>query len=541
MAQLPSGHLAMRALKQAGVDHLFTLSGAHIFPLYDGCRHEDVRLLDVRHEQTAAFGAEGLAKLTRQPQVAAVTAGPGVTNSLSALASAHVGGSPMLVLGGRAPLGTWGMGSLQEIDHVPFVAPLTKMAATAQAPDGVASLTLSALREAATAHRGPTFVDIPMDVIFDNADESTVPEWQAPSPIPVDLDGVAAATELLRGAQRPVLIGGTDVWFGGAWEALRELAEALHAPVLLNGMGRGCLPPDHDLAIQLARGTALKGADLVMVIGTPLDFRLGHGNFGDAKVIHVMDAADQLATHSWNMVAGVSGDLTAALLAMAEGAGGGGERRAWMEQLRDAESAKRAGETDLLEADTDPIHPVRVYGELRQALDPDAVVICDGGDFVSFAGRYISSSQPGRWMDPGPYGCLGTGMGYAMAARVAHPDAQVCVLLGDGAAGFSLMDVDSLVRMELPVVMVCGNNGIWGLEKFPMQEIYDGWDVAADLQPGLRYDDVVNALGGAGETVEKAADIGPALDRAFASGVPYLVNVLTDPAIPYPRGASSKA
>jgi acetolactate synthase-1/2/3 large subunit len=144
-------------------------------------------------------------------------------------------------------------------------------------------------------------------------------------------------------------------------------------------------------------------------------------------------------------------------------------------------------------------------------------------------------------MDPGPYGCLGTGMGYAMAARVAHPDAQVCVLLGDGAAGFSLMDVDSLVRHNLPVVMVVGNNGIWGLEKFPMQQIYDGWDVAADLQPGLRYDDVVAALGGAGETVEKSADIGPALDRAFASGVPYLVNILTDPTVPYPRGSSSAA
>ena len=540
MGQLASGHLAMRALKHAGVDHLFTLSGAHIFPLYDGCRHEDVRLLDVRHEQTAAFGAEGLAKLTRQPQVAAVTAGPGVTNVMSALASAQVGGSPMLVIGGRAPLGTWGMGSLQEIDHVPFVAPLTKMAVTAQAPEGLASVTVSALREAATAHRGPTFVDVPMDVIFAPAEEDTVPGWQPPVPLPVDLDAVATAANLLRDAKRPVLIGGTDVWFGGAWEALRELAEALHAPVLLNGMGRGCLPPSHELSIQLARGTALKGADVVVVVGTPLDFRLGHGFFGEAKVIHVMDHPDGLATHV-ETAAGVSGDLTGALLAMAEGADGSPERRAWMAELRDAENAKRAGETDLLEAESDPIHPVRVYGELRQALDPDAVVICDGGDFVSFAGRYISSSQPGRWMDPGPYGCLGTGMGYAMAARVAHPDAQVCVLLGDGAAGFSLMDVDSLVRLGLPVVMVCGNNGIWGLEKFPMQEIYDGWDVAADLQPGLRYDDVVRALGGAGETVEKAADIGPALDRAFASGVPYLVNVLTDPTVPYPRGASSKA
>ncbi|MPZ73164.1 MAG: acetolactate synthase [Nitriliruptorales bacterium] len=541
MAQLPSGHLAMRALKQGGVDHLFTLSGAHIFPLYDGCRYEDVRLVDVRHEQTAAFGAEGLAKLTRQPQVAAVTAGPGVTNAMSAIAAAQVGRSPLLIIGGRAPLGTWGQGSLQEIDHVPFVAPLTKFAATAETPESVAATAQDALRIAGTPQRGPTFVDVPMDVIFSPAGEETVPGWRTSEPFAVDLDEVESAAGHLRDADRPVIIGGTDVWFGGAWEALGHLAERLHAPVLLNGMGRGCLPPDHELAFQFARGAALKGADLVLAVGTPLDFRLAHGRFGEANVIHLADHPEGLAQHV-ELAAGVGGDLVAALTALAGAVDGdGAQRRAWVDQLRDAERAKHEDEAHLLEAEAAPIHPVRVYGELRRVLDADAVVICDGGDFVSFAGRYISSRQPGRWLDPGPYGCLGTGMGYAIAARLAHPGAQVCVLLGDGAAGFSLMDVDSLVRHNLPVVMVCGNNGIWGLEKFPMQQIYDGWDIAADLQPGLRYEEVVKALGGAGETVEKAADIGPALDRAFASGVPYLVNVLTDPTIPYPRGSSSAA
>ena len=181
--------------------------------------------------------------------------------------------------------------------------------------------------------------------------------------------------------------------------------------------------------------------------------------------------------------------------------------------------------------------PTRIYGELRQRLDRDAIVVNDGGDFVSYSGKYIDSYEPGCWLDPGPYGCLGTGLGYATAARIAHPDRQVVVMLGDGAAGFSLMDVDTLVRHDLPVVMVMGNNGIWGLEKHPMQALY-GYDVAADLQPGLRYDDVVTALGGAGEVVERPDDIGPALDRAFASGVPYLVNVLTDPANVYPRSSN---
>ena len=205
--------------------------------------------------------------------------------------------------------------------------------------------------------------------------------------------------------------------------------------------------------------------------------------------------------------------------------------------MRDAEQAARAADEPLLAADTDPIKPTRVYGELRRRLARDAVVVCDGGDFVSYAGKYVDSYEPGCWLDPGPYGCLGTGLGYAIAARVTHPDRQVVLMLGDGAAGFSLMDVDTLVRHQLPVVIVCGNNGIWGLEKHPMQMLY-GYDVAADLQPGCRYDDVVRALGGAGETVAHAADVGPALDRAFAAGVPYLVNVLTDPADAYPRSSN---
>ncbi|MDP9405716.1 MAG: thiamine pyrophosphate-dependent enzyme, partial [Actinomycetota bacterium] len=212
----------------------------------------------------------------------------------------------------------------------------------------------------------------------------------------------------------------------------------------------------------------------------------------------------------------------------------GAQRRAWVERLRDVEARKRTGESGE-PAGEGPIHPAAVYAALRPLLDRDAVVIGDGGDFVSFAGKLVDSYTPGCWLDAGPYGCLGIGVGYAAAARLARPDAQVCLLLGDGAAGFGLMDVDTLVRHRLPVVMVVGNNGIWALEKYPMQQLYGGWDAAADLQPGLRYDDVVRALGGAGETVERAADLRPALQRAFAAGVPYLVNVLTDPAVAYPR------
>jgi len=309
-------------------------------------------------------------------------------------------------------------------------------------------------------------------------------------------------------------------------------------------MGRGSLPPEHPLAFAKARRAALQGADVIAVIGTPLDFRLSFGDFGDAQVIHIVDAPSQLASHVTPAVS-PAGDLRLILSALADAAilpaGGRDGTRSdhadWVAQLRLVEDAARAADLPELEADIDPIKPSRIYGELRQVLDRDAVTIGDGGDFVSYAGKYLEPAQPGTWLDPGPYGCLGTGMGYAMGARVTYPDRQICVLMGDGAAGFSLMDVESLVRQELPVVIVVGNNGIWGLEKHPMQAMY-GYDVAADLQPGLRYDKVVEALGGAGETVEKAADISGALRRAFDSGVPYLVNVLTDPADAYPRSSN---
>lgn len=541
MVELASGHLAVRALKGAGVAHLFTLSGGHLFPLYDGCRHEGVRLVDTRHEQAATFAAEGLAKLTRRPQVAALTAGPGVTNGMSAVATARFGGSPLLVIGGRAPASTWGTGSLQELDHVAFMAPVTKLAGTARDPAGVAVDVLDALRTAATPHRGPAFVDIPLDVVFAPAAEDTVPAWSDPAPEPVDTDALDVAAAALAAAERPVLVAGTDVWLGSAADALRALVESAGVPVLLNGMGRGLVGPDHPLAIARARRTALGEADLVVVAGTPLDFRLGFGRFGGAGVVHLADSPGGLAAHV-GLTAGVAGDLATALLGLADQAGGptgdlAAARAAWAGRLRDEERAARARERDLLEADADPIHPARVYGELRRALDPDAVVIGDGGDFVSFAGKYLDSRTPGCWLDPGPFGCLGTGMGYAIAARLARPAAQVCALLGDGAAGFGLMDADTLVRHALPAVMVVGNNGVWGLEKGPMQMLY-GYDVVADLDQQTRYDDVVRALGGAGETVARPEDLGAALDRAFASGVPYLVNVLTDAAAAYPRSTT---
>ncbi len=529
------GDLALAVLREHGVDTLFTLSGGHIFPLYDAAHTTGVRILDTRHEATAVFAAEGVAKLTGRPGVAALTAGPGVTNGVSAVTSAHFNASPVVVLGGRAPQWRWGAGSLQEFDHVPLFTPITRHAATVTSAEAIPGDVRTALAAALTPHRGPVFLDFPMDVIFGRATVE-LPAPFEPTPLEPDPDDVRKAAQLIASAVKPVVIAGSDVYGGGAADALVAFAEALRVPVFMNGMGRGCIPAAHELAFARSRRLATTGADVVVVVGTPLDFRLGFGDFGGARVVHIVDAPSQRATHVTPAVS-PAGDLGLILTGIAEYPGDRADHEPWLAELRTAEDAARAKEVDALEADTDPIKPSRVYGELRGALDRDAVVIGDGGDFVSYAGKYLDASTAGCWMDPGPYGCLGTGLGYAIAARLSRPDSQVCLLLGDGAAGFSLMDVDTLVRHQLPVVMVMGNNGMWGLEKHPMRALY-GYDVAADLQPGLRYDDVVSALGGAGETVTAAKEVGPALRRAFDSGVPYLVNVLTDPADAYPRAAN---
>ena len=375
----------------------------------------------------------------------------------------------------------------------------------------------------------------------------------APAPDPADVDVIAG---LLAGASRPVLVLGSDVWLGAAETAARAAAEELSLPVITNGQARGVLPAGHDLLVTRARSVAFREADLVVVVGTPLDFRLGYGEFGGkdgappAQVVHVADAPDQIATHR-PLAASAAGDLAAFFTALAgavprrlrpAGTAGAGRpapawRESWLPRLQAARAEAVAADGALLTSGADPVHPLRIYGELARLLDEDAVVIGDGGDFVSYAGKYLEPQRPGGWLDPGPYGCLGTGLGYAIAARIARPSAQVVLLLGDGAAGFSLMDADTLVRHRLPVVMICGNNGAWGLEKHPMQALY-GYDVAADLQPRCRYDEVVRALGGAGEIVTRPDGIAPALRRAFASGVPYLVNVITDPAIAYPRSTT---
>ncbi len=537
------GRLVAHALRGHGVSKLFTLSGGHLFSIYDGCRAEGIDIVDVRHEQTAAFAAEGWAKVTRAPGACALTAGPGVTNGMSAIASASQSHSPLLVLGGRAPAFRWGQGSLQEIDHVPFVKPLVKSAATATDTAAIPELIDAALRTAVAPHSGPTFLDFPLDIVFGEADppvaSSPLPEpWKGPG---ADGAKIERAAALLRGAERPVIMAGTGLYWGRGEDQLQALAQELRIPVFLNGLGRGCLPADHELFLSRVRGTALGQADVALVIGVPLDFRLGFGAaFAPEAEVIVIDVAEPERPPPRAVSAGLYGALPATLDELAQAAGGrsAGERDAhrdrWISMLRATEGERRAGESAELADPRAPLHPMRIYGELAGLLDRDAIVIGDGGDFVSFAGRVVDSHRPGCWLDPGPYGCLGSGPGYALAAKLAHPDRQVVLLMGDGAFGFSGMELDTLARHGVAVVTVIANNGIWALEKHPMEAIY-GYSVAADLRPRTRYDEVAIALGCDGELVSEPGELRPALERAFAASGPAVVNVLTDPSVAYPR------
>ncbi len=537
------GDHAVAVAAAHGVETMFTLSGAHVFPMYDAAVNADptMRILDVRHEQTAVFAAEAVGKLTRTPGLAVLTAGPGVTNGVSPITQASFSGSPLVVVGGRAPAAKWGMGSLQEFDHPPLLSSVTKSSATVHETAGIAAAVDDAFTLAGSSHRGPTFLDVPMDAFFDKATAER-PAVGARERLAPDPDALTAVGRLLAEATRPVLVLGTDVWADGAEQAALRFVQDTGIPAITNGMGRGLIPGGHPQLVTKARGKAFTGADLVVVVGTPLDFRLGYGVFGGkdgataARVVHLADSPGQVSRHA-DLAGSASGDLTAVLdgvQAALEHAPRRPDWGPWLADLQDAARAAAAKDAELLAAEADPIHPARIYGELLPRLADDSVVIGDGGDFVSFAGKYVEPKRPGGWLDPGPYGCLGAGLGSAIAARLVRPSAQVVLLLGDGAAGMSLMDVDTLVRHDLPVVMVCGNNSAWGLEKGPMQMLY-GYDVAADLAPQTRYDQVVTALGGGGETVTDPTQIGPALDRAFDAGTPYLVNVITDVDAAYPR------
>ncbi|HLI90143.1 MAG TPA: acetolactate synthase [Ktedonobacteraceae bacterium] len=545
MGLIHGGWLVARALKKEGVEVVFTLSGGHIAGIYDGCVREGIRVVDTRHEQAAVHAAEGWAKCTRTPGVALLTAGPGVTDGVTGVANAYLAGSPVLVIGGAAPLSLWDRGALQEMNQIDLLRPITKWARTVHETSRLAEYTASAFRQMLSGKPGPVFLEMPMDILNNFADTDTLfdpgePEnYRAGGRTAPDPDMVVKAAALLEKAQRPVIMAGSAVWWCDAADALRQLAERIQAPVFLNGAGRGCLPPTHPLFFSAARRKALEQADTILAIGTRMDFRLNHGQpplIPAAASLIWFDLAGEDIGVNRGAAVGLVGDVGLSMQQVVA-ATAQREQEEWLAYVRTEEFRALERDSAALNSDAVPIHPMRLCREIRDFIDDDTTVVGDGGDIVSYGGRIINVARPGYWLDSGPMGCLGAGTGFAMAAQIARPGSKVLILHGDGAFGLNGMEFESMVRQKLPVVSIIGNDGAWGQIKHPQKAIV-GHTTAAELAPGIRYDKMVEALGGYGELVERPEDIRPALERAFASGKPACVNVLIDPDKPYGRSTS---
>jgi acetolactate synthase-1/2/3 large subunit len=535
MAQIDGGDLVARMLKAEGIDTIFTLSGGHIQNIYDGCLDEGIRVIDTRHEQVAGHAAEGYSRLTRKCGVAVVTAGPGVTDTVTAVATAYQNASPMLVIGGAAPLSTSLMGALQEIPGtVEMMRPITKWAATIPFTKRIPDYLAQAFRIALTGRFGPVFLEIPSDILFGRVEESEVPiptGYRTEGRTQGDFRLIKEAAQLLAGAERPVVMGGTGVYWADAGGALQELAEKIQAPIYLNDMGRGTVHQDHPQFMSRTRRTAFGEADVVLFAGTMIDFRLRYGRSVNpaAKVISIDIDPNELGRNR-GIDIGIEGDPRNALQQITAELGTRTFTHGdWIAKLRDGETKVVELRQRWLHSDASPIHPLRLCNEMAKFVDDDTVVVGDGGDIVGLASQVLPVNHPGQFMGPGPLGTLGVGTGFCIAAKAVHPEKRVLMVNGDGSFGLNGFDFDTLVRFNMPVVAVVGNDRQWGQIIVGQEKMYGPERVVATrLADSARYDKVVEALGGYGEYVTEAEEIYPAIERAFASGKPACVNVIID-------------
>ncbi|MCS5678967.1 MAG: thiamine pyrophosphate-binding protein [Acidimicrobiales bacterium] len=540
------GSLAARALKDAGVGAIFTLTGGHIMPILDGALDEDIPVIDVRHEQAAVHAADAYSRLNPgRIGCAVLTAGPGVTDGVTGIANAWRANSPILVIGGQGPFSNLRRGSLQEMDHVGMIRPISKWADACYQTDRIPEYIEMAVRTAVSGVPGPAFLEIPMDVLMAPAslDDIRFPTIRATPPTvhpdPADLQ---ATLDVLATAERPVLLGGTGVKWSQGGAALARFAEATRIPVYLNGMGRGMLRADHPQFFNRTRRQAMKECDVFVLVGSPLDFRLRFGAAvpAGARIIQFdMDAT--LIGQNRSADVGVVGNIGAALEQLTdllEASGLSLDFGEWSDGLRADEDAAAAALESQLTSDESPVDPLRFAAEIRDFIDEDTILIGDGGDIVAQASKVVPVLRENCWMDPGPLGTLGVGMPFALAAQHSFPDRRVLIIYGDGAFGLNGFEYDTAVRFGLPIVGIVGNDAAWGQMLRPQVGIY-GADrkVAVDLAP-TRYDLVVEALGGHGEYCERPDEIRPALERAFASGKPALVNVMIRKDEGAPKGST---
>ncbi len=534
MALVDGGDLVVRAIKQEGVDTIFTLCGGHVQAIYDACLDENVRVIDVRHEQVAGHAAEGWSRATRRCGVGVVTAGPGVTDATTAIANAWHNKSPMLIIGGRSPLSRFEMGSLQDMDHTKMLEPITKWAKCVHDTKRIPEYISMGFRAALTGRQGPAFLEIPTDVLFMKVEENDVffPQSYRPEGrVYPDPKVVKKAADALRKAERPVIMAGSAIYWSEAHEELRQFAELVRAPVYLNAMGRGSLNQDHELFYNRSRRNALTKADAILVIGTPMDFRLSYGKRFNAEATTIQIDTDPAELgRNRDIDIQLEADAKAAIESLtAELSGFKGDHASWLGELREQEDKTRAQMEEWMASDREPIHPFRLCAEIANFVDEDTIVVGDGGDIVSHASKILPVNQPGQWYDPGPFGTLGVGTGFCMAIHSVYPKKRILMVNGDGAFGLNGFDFDTFVRFNIPVVSVIGNDRQWGQITVGQRAMY-GKDrvVASMLGDNARYDKVVEGLGGHGEFVTKPEEIRPAIERAFASGKPACVNVIMD-------------
>jgi thiamine pyrophosphate-dependent acetolactate synthase large subunit-like protein len=536
VADVTGGELVTRVLARQGVRHLFTLCGGHILPIYDACLKDGLAVVDTRHEQAAAHAADAYARLTRGLGVAVVVPGPGVTDAVTGVANAFAARSPLLLIGGASPLALKGMGALQEMEQLALFRSITKGAWAVPETRRIPEYLTRAIRTALSGRPGPVFVEIPVDVLMGTVDAAEVPVPEVgptlrPEPPAGDVERVAA---LLARAERPALVAGSGVYWDDAPAALAAFAERAGVPVFMNGMGRGCLPSDHPLAFQLARGTALRDADLVLVLGTPLDFRLGYGRppaIAEHARLVMVDADGAEFGRNRPVDVGIEADVRRTLAALTGlvPPGSAGRTEAWRRRLRDKERAEQAKQAVLAASDQRPVSHYRLAAELAAVMDDATGLIADGGDVVTCASKIVPLSRPAQWLDPGPLGVLGVGPPFALAAKLLHPERRVLLLSGDGAFGLNGMELETAVRFDLPLVCVVGNDGGWGMIRTIQASFYGRERLVGTSLPPTRYDRLVEALGGVGETIDDPARLRPALERALGSGRVACLNVLLDP------------
>jgi len=535
MAFVHGGRLVAQALKRHGTTHLFTLCGGHIQAIYDGCLDEGIRVVDVRHEQTAGHAADGYARVTGRPGVCAVTAGPGVTDVVTAVANAQRAQVPLICIGGAGPKLLCDMGSLQDMDHVALMRPITKWAVQVPETRRIAEYIDAAFRVAQSNVPGPVFLEMPLDLLMNMHEDTDLPAtrpFEAPPRTGGDPASIAKAAELLKNAKKPCFLLGSQIRWSPARERVASVIEKFGAPVYSNGMARGSLPHAHPLHFSRSRRFALSQADVVFVLGTPFDFRVDYGRSPtwneNAKIVQIdLDGAE--LGRNRRVEVGIHGDsgivLEQVLAALAALGGGGAKHEEWVAAVRADEDKRRAKMQLEIDSDDSPPNPLRVCNELGKRLKPNDIVIGDGGDFVATAAYVLKLQQPQLWMDPGPLGTLGVGPGYAMAAKLARPDANVVLVYGDGSFGLHGIEFEAMARQDIPVIALIGNDAGWTQIRRGQVDLYGTERAVATALDYTRYEKIVEACGGKGFWVEKVEELGPALDEAFACKKPACVNV----------------